>query len=109
MDSEQRYKQLSDTSTYDDVKKCNDKLLSQLTQKSNKFFKRLCNYKLISEKELIYFSYNLKNASCLDKMYLLPKTQKRLYDVPGRPVISNYRTPFFVIFLYILAVTRFLI
>ena len=26
-------------------------------------------------------------------MYLLPKIHKRLYDVPGRSVISNYGTP----------------
>ena len=37
------YKQLSDTSTYTyvEVKKYNDKLLSQLTENSNKFFLRL--------------------------------------------------------------------
>ena len=87
------YKQLSDTSTYTEVKKYNDKLLSQLTEKSNKFFKRLYNNKLISEKGLKYFSYNFKNASCLGKMYLLPKIHKRLHDVPRRPVISNCGTP----------------
>ena len=65
------YKQLSDTSTYVEIKKYNDKLLSQLTEKSNKFFKRLYNNKLISEKELKYFSDNFKNTSCLGKMYLL--------------------------------------
>ena len=26
-------------------------------------------------------------------MYLLPKIHKRLFDVPGRPVISNCGTP----------------
>ena len=26
-------------------------------------------------------------------MYLLPKIHKRLYDIPGKPVISNYGTP----------------
>ena len=67
------YKQLSDTSTYVEVKKYNYKLLSQLTEKSNKFLKRLYNNMLISEKELKYFSYNFKNTSCVSKMYLLPK------------------------------------
>ena len=33
----EEYKQLSDTSTYTEVKKYNDKLFSQLTEKSNKF------------------------------------------------------------------------
>ena len=87
------YKQLSDTSTYVEVKKYNDKLLSQLTENSNKFFKRLYNSKLISEKELKYLSYNFKNTSCLGKIYLLPKIHKRLNDVPGLPVISNCGTP----------------
>ena len=87
------YKQLSDTSTYLEVKKYNDKLLSQLTENSNKFFKRLYNSKLISEKELKYLSYNFKNTSCLGKIYLLPKIHKRLNDVPGLPVISNCGTP----------------
>ena len=36
----ERYKQLNDASTYVEVKKYNDKVLSQLTEKSNKFFKR---------------------------------------------------------------------
>ena len=67
------YKQLSDTSTNAEVKKYNYKLLSQLTEKSNKFLKRLYNNMLISEKELKYFSCNFKNTSCVSKMYLLPK------------------------------------
>ena len=37
--------------------------------------------------------YSFKNASCLGKMYLLPKINKRLYNVPGRPLISNCGTP----------------
>ena len=37
--------------------------------------------------------YSFKNASCLGKMYLLPKINKRLYNVPGRPLISNSGTP----------------
>ena len=56
-------------------------------------FKGLCNKKLITEKELKYFSFNFKNACCLDKMYLLLKIHQKLFDVPGRPIISNCRTP----------------
>ena len=69
----EEYKQLSDTSTFVEVKKYSDKLLSQLIEKSSRFLKRLYNNKLISEKELNYFSYNFKSTSCLGKMYLLPK------------------------------------
>ena len=87
------YKQLCDTSTYFELKKYNDQLLSQLTERSNKCFKRLYNKKLISEGELKYFSYNFKNTSCLGKMYLLPKIHKRLNNVSEVPVISNCGTP----------------
>ena len=41
------YKLLSDHSTYTDIKKFNRKLMSDLTEKSNKVFKGLCNKKLI--------------------------------------------------------------
>ena len=87
------YRQLSDHSTYTDIKKFNQKLMSDLTEKSNRIFKELCNKKLITEKELKCFSFNFKNVCCLGKMYLLPKIHKRLFGVPGHPVISNSRTP----------------
>ena len=29
----------------------------------------------------------------MEKLYFLPKIHKRLSNVPGRPVISNYGTP----------------
>ena len=35
---------------------------------------------------------NLKNLTISGK-FVLPKIHKRLYDVPGRPVISNCGTP----------------
>ena len=80
-------------STYTDIKKFNQKLLSDLTDKSNLICKRLHNKKLITEKELKNFSDSLKNASCWSKMYILSKIHKRLFDVPRRPVISNCRNP----------------
>ena len=67
--------------------------MSVLTEKSNRIFKRLCNKKRIAEKDLKYYSFNFKNSFCLGKMYLLPKIHKRLFDVPGCPVISNCGTP----------------
>ena len=39
-----------------------------------------------------YFSYEFKKISDLGELYLLPKIQKRLPDVPERPVISNCGT-----------------
>ena len=53
----------------------------------------MCSHKLISEKELKYFTYNFKKATNLGKLYFLPKIHKRLSAVPGRPVTSNYGTP----------------
>ena len=87
------YRQLSDHSTYTDVKKSNKKLTSDLTEKSNRIFRGVCNKKFITEKELKYFSFSFKHACCLDKMYLLPKIYKRLFDVPVRPVIFSCGTP----------------
>ena len=81
------YRQLSDHLTYNNVKRID------LIRKSNKIFKGLSNKKLITEKELKYFSFSFKNACRIEKMYLLPKILKRLFDVPGRPIISDCRTP----------------
>ena len=82
-------RQVSDISQYTDVKRFNQKLLSDLTKNSSRIFKKLHNNKLIIEKELKYFSYSFKNACCLGKIYLLPKIYKKLYDVLGRPVIPT--------------------
>ena len=87
------YKQLCDSSTYVEVNNYEEKLLVDLTEKSEKLFKKLCNKKVITEKELKYFTYSFRSGSCLGKMYLLPKIHKRLYHLPGRPVISNCETP----------------
>lgn len=87
------YRQRNDHSTYTDVKKFNQKLMFDLTDKINKIFKDLCNKKFITEKELEYFSFSFKNACCLNKMFFLPKIHKRLFDVPRRPVISNCSNP----------------
>ena len=71
------YRQLSDNSTYTDIKNFNTKLLSDFTEKSNNMFKGLCNKNFITEKELKYFSYCLKDG-CQGKMYLLPK----IHEIP---------------------------
>ena len=86
-------KQLSDKATYCDVNRFGEKELAVIVSESNEIFRQLGNRKVISEKELKYFSYQFKSTSCLGKMYMLPKIHKRYSDVPGRPVISNCGTP----------------
>ena len=68
-------------------------MLFSLVDKSNRIFQSLSKKKYISEKELQHFTYNNKNATYLGKLYFLLKIQKRLLNVPGRPVISNCGTP----------------
>ena len=85
-------KQLSDKNVYSDVN-FNSKILQNLAETSNDIFKNLKRKGKITEKELKYFIINDKKATNLGKMYLLPKIHKRLYDVPGRPVISSCGTP----------------
>ena len=85
-------RQLQDQNIYEDVK-FNENILTDLIAKSHKMFKHLCSHKLISEKELKYFTYNFKKATNLGKLYFLPMIHQRLTAVPGRPVISNCGTP----------------
>ena len=85
-------KQLSDKNVYKEVK-FNEKLIQDLTETSNKIFRNLRNGGFITDKELKYFSFDHKRACNLGKLYLLPKIHKRLFNVPGRPVISNCGTP----------------
>ena len=46
-----------------------------------------------TEKEKNYFKFNLKKASNVGKLYLLPKIHKRLSNVLGHLLISNCGTP----------------
>ena len=56
-------------------------------------FRRLLSKKYILPEEYKYLSYNFKKITNLRKLYFLRKTHKRLYNVPGRPVIFIYGTP----------------
>ena len=85
-------KELSENNVYQEVK-FKEKMLAELVQTSNKFFKNLKARGCISEKTLKYFSYEFKKISDVGKLYLLPKTHKRQSDVQGRRVISNCGTP----------------
>ena len=67
--------------------------MQELEDNSNKLSKSLKKKGSITEKELQHFTIEFKKATNLDKLYLLPKTHKRLENVPGRPVTSNCGTP----------------
>ena len=81
-------KQFEDKSVYKDIN-FKETILSDLVDKSNRIFKSLYTHKFVTEKELKYFSYDIKKITNLGKLYLLPKIHKRLHNVPERPVISN--------------------
>ena len=84
-------KQLKDKNVYKNVD-FTKKILQDLAETSNKMFWSLKIKGKIDEKQLKYFTYEYKKTFNLGKLYLLPKIHKRLHDVPGRPVISNFGT-----------------
>ena len=57
--------------------------------KAIEFLRVFYLFKFIMGKELKHFSYDFKKPINLGKLYLLPKAHKYLYNVPGRPIISN--------------------
>ena len=63
-----------------------------LAETSDKLFRNLKSKGGITEKQLKYFTIDFKKATNLGKLYLLPKIHKHLFEVPGRPVISNCGT-----------------
>ena len=81
-------KELGDRNVYRKVS-YKEKLLSELVDNSNCFFKELKRKGCISDKTLKYFTYEYQKATNLGKFYLLPKIHKRLNNVPGRPATSN--------------------
>ena len=83
---------LKDENVYRNVN-FKEKLIEDLTEYSNKIFKDLRRGGYLTGKQLDYYSYKYKKTCNLGKLYLLPKIHKRLYNVPGRPVISNCGTP----------------
>ena len=85
-------KQLIDATVYRDVSNSKE-ILTKLSEASNKMFSSLRRKGFITEKLLKCFTYEYKKATNFGKLHLLPKIHKRLFDVPGRPVISNCGTP----------------
>ena len=81
-------KQLNNKSAYKNVT-FKEKMLQDLAKTSNNIFRSLRGKGKMTEKQFKYFTIAHKKATNLGKTYLLPKIHKRLFNVPGRPVISN--------------------
>ena len=56
-------------------------------------FEILKRRQLITEKKFKYFRFEFKKICNLGKLCLLPKIEKRLSNVHGRLVISNFGAP----------------
>ena len=56
-------------------------------------FRGLKRRGFITEEQLKYYTHEYKKATNFRKLYLLPKIRKKLFNVPGRPVISNCDIP----------------
>ena len=85
-------KQVSGPSVYRDLSN-SENILTKLSEVSNKMFSSLRRKSFITEKQLKYFIFEYKKPTNFGKLYLLPKIHKRLFDFPGRSVISNCGTP----------------
>ena len=85
-------KQLNDSKTYKEIQ-WSEKDQIKLVEKSKSMFEELKKKTVITEKEKNYFKFNFKKATNVGKLYLLPKINNRLGNVPGHPVISNCGTP----------------
>ena len=67
----------------------NKKIPSQLVDSSIKYFEKLNSSGYISYKEMKYFTYEHKKSYDLGKLYLFSKIHKRLFNMPGTPIIFN--------------------
>ena len=71
---------------------CSEDLIPKLTEMSNMLLESSKRRGYISEKQLKHFRFDFKKACNLGKLYLLLKIDKRMFNIPGMPVISNCGT-----------------
>ena len=65
-------------------------MIPNLTGKSNTLFESLRRRRLTMEEVFEYFHFEFKKTCNVGKSYLLPNIHKRLSNLPGWPVISNF-------------------
>ena len=75
--------QLSDADVYEELK--NDPM-SDLAKMISKCLKKIERLDILDQDTLRFLEVDDPK---LGRFYLLPKSQKRLFRVPGRPIISN--------------------
>ena len=76
--------QLKDKDVYQKLK---GNIVGPLEKIIKSVLRKVRNWKDVTDETLDYF---LVNNPKLGRFYLLPKIHKRLHNVTGRPVISNY-------------------
>ena len=88
------YSQLSDENVYTKIADFSEKTVWSLTKKSNNLFSKLYKQKSISNDELKYFLCEFINSCALGRLYLLPKTHKRLGNVQDVLLLETLRLSF---------------
>ena len=85
-------RQPGDEKTYKEIR-ITERDQVELVEKCNNLFSNLRRKYMITENEDSYFRFNLKKTTNLGKLYLLPKINKGICKVAGRPLISNCGNP----------------
>ena len=88
VDNMKSWEQLSKENIYWKIE-CSEKILTELVETSNCLFNNLKIKGCISDKNLKYSTYEIRKSASLGKLHLLLKINKRFFDWPQRPVISN--------------------
>ena len=88
--------QLIDTKVYKDISRKD--LIPELTEKSNKIFESLKRRGFISENNGNFSLLNLRKLVAWEN-FILPKIERKMFNVLGRAVISNCGTTTEIFFL----------
>ena len=85
-------RQLSDEKIYEKIR-ITEKDQVEWLEKSYNLSSNLKSKNVTTENKNNYFRFNFKKATNLGKLYLIPKIfgLQGICNVPGRPVIFNYR------------------